>query len=69
MEAGDHGVPGAPAWVHVVKEDNQGNDPVTVPIHNTVVKPVLDQPLRVIGVTTGVHVMVCLRWYGIVLNV
>ena len=63
MEAGDHGVPGAPALVHVVREEEKGNDPVTVPIHNTVVKPVLDQPLRVIGVITGINVMV------IVLNV
>ena len=56
METGAPGAPMDPAVLHVVEEQEQKVDPVTVHSHNMVVKPVQGQPQQVLAVTQ--HVMV-----------
>ena len=58
MEAGAPGAPMNRAVLPVVEEQKSELDPVTVRSLNMVVKPVQDQPHRVLAVTL-IHVMVC----------
>ena len=51
MEAGEPGAPMDPAVLHVGEEEKSKVDPVTVHSHNTVVKPVQDQPQQVLAAT------------------